>query len=123
MKLPFGAQQIVSLRKRGKRPAEMVLVSFLGPLEGEINPVVMVRDEQYDFRFLHGLDVMLVCDMQTPRRLIKEIADDVMHIRPSYAGIWFKDIGDGVNLCWGQYKATGWMRKWLPSERAAYARH
>lgn len=56
--LPYGAQAIAELRSNRKRPADMVLVSLIGPLH-EINPVVMARpDKRYDWRFLAGLEVI-----------------------------------------------------------------
>lgn len=46
--MPYGAQEIADLRAIGKRPADMVLVSLIGPLR-ELNPVVVARPERrYD---------------------------------------------------------------------------
>ena len=55
MTLPTGAGQILSIRKSGKRPADMVIVSNVGKLPLE-NPIVTVDGVQdYDWRWLVGL--------------------------------------------------------------------
>jgi len=122
MKTPFGASAIIELRKAGKRPADMILLSLVGPLRDESNPVVILNDPDCDLRFLHDLDVMLVCTMETPREMVKRVADDLMAIAPAYAGIWWKDKADGLNLCWGSYRPKV-MRRWTRTERAGYASH
>lgn len=124
MKTPYGASAIIELRKAGNRPADMVLVSLIGPLRDEVNPVVMVNDQDCDFRFLHGLEVMVVCTMETPREFVKRVADDIVAVAPAYAGIWFRDRGDGLNLCWGSYKPKAKaIRRWTSAERSDYASH
>lgn len=61
--IPHGAAEIVALRKAGKRPADLVLVSLVGPLRGEGNPQVIAKaSRHYDWRFLVGLEVMLVAN-------------------------------------------------------------
>jgi len=55
MTLPPGAGQILAIRKTGKRPADLVIVSNVGKLPFE-NPVVTVDGVQdYDWRWLVGL--------------------------------------------------------------------
>ena len=55
MILPSGASQILALRKSGKRPADMVIVSNVGKLPFD-NPIVTVDGTQeYDWRWLVGL--------------------------------------------------------------------
>ncbi len=122
MKIPYGASVIIEQRKSGKRPADMVLVSLVGALRGENNPVVIVRDADNDFRFLRDLETMIVCDMGTPRELVKRVADDIVAVEPAYAGIWWRDKGDGLNLCWGKYRPKSKViRRWSSVERANYA--
>lgn len=124
MRTPYGASAIIELRKAGKRPADMILLSLIGPLRDEGNPVVIVNTPDCDLRFLHGLDVMLVCTMDTPRELIKRVSDDLVAVFPDYAGIWWKDAGDGLNLCWGSYRPkVKLFRRWTAAERAGYASH
>ena len=111
MNLPNGAEEIIQLRSQGKRPADMILVSMIGPLHDEVNPVVMAKDQSYDWRFLHGLNVMLVVNMQTPPETIHRVTEDIAIIKPAYCGVVWYDKNDGLNICWGLYKPKSkWMR-------------
>lgn len=122
MKPPYGAIEIIKLRKAGKCPAEMILLSLVGTLHEEANPVVVLTNPDSDLRFLHDLEVMLVCSLETPVDLINRVSEDLMAVKPAYAGIWWRDKGDGINLCWGSYRPKAkCMRRWFASERAAYA--
>lgn len=124
MKIPYGASAIIELRKAGKRPADMVLVSLIGPLRDEVNPIVIINDPDSDLRFLHNLEAMVVCTMETSRELVKRVADDIVAVEPAYAGIWWRDKGDGLNLCWGSYRPKAKaIRRWSAAERADYASH
>ena len=124
MKPPYGASAIIELRKAGKRPADMVLVSLIRPLRDEVNPVVVINDTDCDLRFLHDLEVLIVCSMETSRELIKRVADDIVSIVPAYCGVWWRDQDDGLNLCWGRYRPKAKaLRCWSAAERASYASH
>lgn len=102
--LPYGGQAIADLRASRKRPADMVLVSLIGPLR-EINPVVMARPEKsYDWRFLAGLEVLLVVETQLEADLVKRAADAILNVKPDYLGLWFADRQDGLNLAFGCWK-------------------
>jgi hypothetical protein len=122
--LPRGAEKIYEIRRSGKRPADMVLVSLIGPLMDEVNPVILARDEDYDWRFLHGLDCLIVASPETSKWFIKRIADAIVAVEPSYAGVVMRDDEKfvGLNLCWGSYKPKSpFMRKWTSYERGLYA--
>ena len=57
--LPYGGREIADLRGQGKCPADMVILSLIGPLR-EKNPVLVAKPERaYDWRFLVGLEVMV----------------------------------------------------------------
>jgi hypothetical protein len=121
MKTPYGADAIIELRKVGKKPADIILVSLIGFIKDEANPLVIVNNPDCDFRFLHDLDVMVVCTMETSRELINSVTDEIVKIIPSYCGIWFYDCADGINLCWGKFKPiTKIFRNWTASERESY---
>lgn len=121
MKTPHGADAIIELRKVGKKPADIILVSLIGFLKDEANPLVIVNNPDCDFRFLHDLDVMIVCNMGTAKDLINAISEEIVNVIPSYCGIWFYDHADGINLCWGNFKAsTKVFRNWTVSERESY---
>ena len=101
--LPYGGREIAELRANRQKPADMVLVSLIGPLK-EINPVVMARPERiYDWRFLVGLDVMIVASSITDKSLVKRVCDAVAAIKPGYLGVWFSDKQNGLNLAYGSW--------------------
>lgn len=105
MNFPYGGQDIASLRAMRKRPADMVLVSLVGPIRRESNPVVMARPEKpYDWHFLTGLDVLIVASTQLDASLVKRAADAIMDVRPGYLGVWFADCQNGLNLAFGSWK-------------------
>lgn len=54
--MPKGGQEIFNIRKSGKRPADIILISNDGALNNELNPIVIVETNvKYDWRFLIGL--------------------------------------------------------------------
>ena len=123
MNLPYGAQEIVQLRSQGKRPADLILVSMMGLLKDEINPVVIAKDQSYDWRFLHGLNVMIVVNMKTSPEAIHQISEDIAAVKPEYCGVVWYDKNDGLNICWGSYKPKAkWMRCWNEMERSQWCR-
>ena len=102
--LPYGAAEILALRKSGKRPADMVMVSLVGPLR-EINPVVIARPEKhYDWRFLTGLEVLIVAAMSIPSGQVNRASEALLEARPDFLGLWFADRQDGLNLAFGSWR-------------------
>lgn len=67
--LPQGASRIHAARLSGSKPGDMVLVSTLGSLPGEGNPVVVLPHgedpRQYDWRWALGLTLAVVYDERT----------------------------------------------------------
>lgn len=53
--LPPGARRILDARMAGKRPADPVVISFMGRLPWDFEPVVYAGRSAYDWRFLRGL--------------------------------------------------------------------
>ena len=110
--LPYGGREIAELRATGKRPADMVLVSLVGPLR-ESNPVIVAKpDRHYDWRFLTDLEVLVVLradvDVALARRVVTEISAEI----PGYLGVWFADKQDGITVSWGSLrtKKNGLLR-------------
>ena len=102
--LPYGGQAIADLRAARKRPADMVLVSLVGPLR-EINPVVIAHPEKsYDWRFLAGLEVLLVIETGLDSDLVRRTANAILAVNPDYLGVWFADRQDGLNLAFGSWR-------------------
>ena len=120
--LPYGGQAIADLRAIRKRPADMVLVSLIGPLR-EINPVVTPRPEKlYDWRFLAGLEVMVIADMKIEQALIVQTLEAIERVVPDYLGAWFTDKQDGSNVLIEGYKPhSKAMRRMELIQRTGYA--
>ena len=120
--LPYNGQQLVELRKKGKRPADMILVSLIGWL-GEINPCVLAKiGRRYDWRFLVGLDVLIVTDSRTNAEAVRVLANDIYHACPQYVGIWVADKQNGMHVAFGDYRpALSITRMMGFDERRNYA--
>ena len=106
--LPYGAAEILALRQNGKRPADMVLVSLIGPLH-EMNPVIIAKPERsYDWRFLSGLSVLIVVTTQTEK--LSGLVQAIENMKPEGLSVWFSDQQDGVNIL---------IDGWKPRSKAA----
>lgn len=105
--LPYGAREIAWARANGQRPAEMLLVSLIGPLPGERNPIVLARPERnYDWRWAAGLEMLIVADSTTDPRRVKRTLEALERLDPlpDYLGLWLADKQSGIHLRWGSYK-------------------
>lgn len=97
--LPYGAREIAELRNIGKRPANLILLSLIGPLQGETNPVVIASlGKTYDWRFLIRLDVLVVAKSDMAHLPIRRLLDDLKALPVRYLGIWMADLQQGRNL-------------------------
>lgn len=100
--LPYGACEIAELRSTGQRPADLVLISFLGPLY-ESNPVIVALPSRiYDWRFLVGLSVAVVVKTDTPN--VAGIVKTIEAAKPGSLSVWFADKQDGVNVAIQGYR-------------------
>lgn len=83
--LPANAQMILDARLKGFKPADMVIVSLVGPVGAE-NPTVFAKiGVKYDWRWVRGLDLcMYLSDEDDWPALLKEIA---LH-RPEHLSLW-----------------------------------
>lgn len=79
------AEPILAARMRGKKPADMVIVSLVGPVVTD-NPIVFAKPEiVYDWRWVRDLDVCLFLDdAQDWPELLKAIALN----RPEHLNLW-----------------------------------
>ncbi len=104
--LPYGAAEIVATRKAGKKPADMILISLVGPLR-EMNPVVVARAEKsYDWRFLTRLEVLIVATTATSKESLARIVESILPHRPEYVGVWFADRQAGMNVAFGCWRLS-----------------
>lgn len=121
--LPYGAAEIVALRTGGKRPADMVLVSLIGPLR-EINPVVIANPSRsYDWRFLVGLSVLVVAKSVTTKADVKRVTDALLALPTHYLGLWLADLQNGMNFIVGGVMArpVGLLRYMTSDDREGFA--
>lgn len=92
--LPYGAAEIVALRSAGRRPADTVSVSLVGPLR-DSGPVVIAQPgRSYDWRFIVGLDVLLVANTGTSA--VRETIRTIDREAPASLQLWFADVQDGA---------------------------
>lgn len=84
--LPLGAWRILDARKKGKKPADMVLVSMVGKLPNEVNPVVMVSEgAHHDWSWARGL---IVCFWTTPKEYDPRHIIDCAKCQPKAMHLW-----------------------------------
>lgn len=79
------ARQIVDARKRGMRPAQMVILSQVGPLPSLQNPVVLADHIDYDWGWVNGLEICIYTDNTKPWLLL---LDRVLREHPSKSLVW-----------------------------------
>lgn len=118
--LPYGAREITELRLTGKRPADLILVSFIGQLR-EQNPVIVAKPERtYDWRFVVGLSVAVVVTTDTPN--LAGIVKVIDAANPGSLSVWFADRQDGLNIFLRGYRPkTKTGRRIGVRQRAAWA--
>lgn len=90
--LPTGAKPIVEARIAGKRPADMLIVSLVGRLPQELNPVVIADGD--DWRFVEGMRVCVFARKGTPFR--QRIAE-LKWFGASWIGLWDVDRHEGAD--------------------------
>lgn len=118
--LPYGAAEIVALRSAGKRPADMLLISLIGPLR-ETNPVIVAKPSRgYDWRFLVALPALIVASTDTPN--LSNIVKAIDAAAPASLSVWFADRQDGINVLLDGYRPrTKAGRRMGAAQRAALA--
>lgn len=95
--LPKGAFPIHQSRLSGRKPAEMVLISTVGALPGEGNPVVEIPHDhdprRYEWRWLLGLQAALVFAEST-KLTARVTLNEVLRYTPE-AYLWRADLQKG----------------------------
>lgn len=119
--LPKGAYAIHQARLSGKRPAEMVLISTIGELPNEGNPVVVIPDgedpRQYDWRWLIGLESAVVFVNGT-KLTARVTADQVLPRAGDQTYLWRADLQKG----WVAIRSTEGIHLFgfMPGETRAF---
>jgi len=79
------AAPIIAARMKGKKPADMVIVSLVGPVVSD-NPVVFAKaDQAYDWRWVRGLDV---CVYMADGIDWQALLFDIARQRPEHLSLW-----------------------------------
>lgn len=76
------------------KPSDMILVSLVGPLRGELNPVVIVGDRKdYEWWWVRGLDICVFTNKEADwRRHLMDISAQ----RPAKLAVWDVERGSGA---------------------------
>lgn len=93
--LPNGARPILQARMNGEKPADLIIVSQVGALPDESNPVVISDGQTYDWRFLRGLIVCIFCRQGTPTR---HLAIEIGCRMPSKLMLWDVETKRGADV-------------------------
>lgn len=95
MNLPAGAKAVVEARMRGFKPAELLIVSLIGPT-GEANHTIHASPKgEYDWRWMVGLDA---CLYVKPGIDWKPIAMQIAKARPNWLGVYDADRFQGADV-------------------------
>lgn len=122
--LPYGGREIAELRSTGKRPAELVLLSLIGPLRGESNPMVIANPARsYDWRFLLGLEVLVVATDATDKGAVRRVLDALKALPVDYLGLWLANRQNGLNCIVGgvEVQPRGLLRFMGDNERKLFS--
>lgn len=94
--LPYGARPIAEARLRGQRPADLLIVSLVGPLD-EVNPVIVADPaKQYDWRFMIDLKA---CIFARPGVRFSPVVLEIARHLPLWLGLWDVDAEEGADCC------------------------
>lgn len=94
-RLPFGAWKILEARKKGRKPADMVLVSMIGKLD-ELNPVVQASPGvHHDWSWARDL---VLCFWATPKEYEPSHILDCAKAKPRAMYLWDFANQKGYNL-------------------------
>ncbi len=106
--------QLLSMRMQKKRPASWVIVSLIGDLPSETDPVITLksRPEKIDWRPLTGLDVVVFHKQNTRHDAFCEVLNCIIRVHPQTLAAWMPDSAIGYDLvdCGGRVFAR-WEAK------------
>jgi len=121
--LPYGAAEILKLRKNGKRPADIVLVSLIGPLR-EVNPVIVANSSrQYDWTSLVDLPVLVVANSDTDKQAVRSVLGAIKALPARSLSLWLADRQNGQHVIVDGVTArpNGLLRHMDAQDRRNYA--
>lgn len=92
--LPYGARPILDARLQGKRPADLLVVSLVGPLD-EPNPVIVAAaGKPYDWRWMRGLKA---CVFARPGVRFAPVVLEIGRHAPKWLAVWDVDSHEGAD--------------------------
>lgn len=95
MNIPNGAQTVIDARKRGFKPAEMLIISLIGPTNEANHTIHASPKGEYDWRWLVGLDACIFVNGQTDWKAItRRIAASGAH----WLGLYDVDRFQGADV-------------------------
>jgi hypothetical protein len=95
MILPNGAKQVVDARKRGFKPAEMLIVSLIGPVD-ELNHTIFANPAgEYDWRWMVGLDACVFVRQGVDWR---PVTMAIARAKPRWLGLYDVDRFQGADV-------------------------
>lgn len=128
--IPQGAMPIIKARLQGKKPADLVLVSMIGALPDEANPVVIAdKPIAYDWQWMRGL---CACFWASPKGYIRQHILEAAKTRPTALYLWDcvnqkgYDLSviptvESVDLLQPQWDWRIHADRWLPSQEKQFA--
>jgi len=95
MNLPNGAKQVIDARKRGFKPAEMLIISLIGPTQEANHTIYASPQGDYDWRWLVGLDACIFVNGKTDW---KEITRKIAAANLRWLGLYDADKFQGADV-------------------------
>lgn len=90
-----GAQPILDARKKGMKPAEMILVSLIGRINEKNHTVYADPRKEYEWSWTRALSV---CVYTSPTINWRAVARSIAAEQPSFLGVWDADSRKGANV-------------------------
>ncbi len=86
MIIPKGAERILQARRNGKKPSDLIIISMVGPLPNELNPVVQVdAKKDYDWQWAKDL---IVCFWTDPKNYSSKQILACAKLKPKRILLW-----------------------------------
>lgn len=129
MNIPNGAQAVIDARKKGFKPAEMLIISLIGPT-GESNHTIHASAKgDYDWRWLVGLNTCIFVNGKTDW---KAITRTIAASKPNWLGlydverfqgadVWFLPVVEDIAKPAAHWRYKLSFLPWLEFQNQAFA--
>lgn len=127
--IPANALPIIEARKKGLKPADLILVSLIGRLNEKNHTVYAAPGRDYDWRWCRDIAVIVFA---APGVIWRPCVASIAACLPSYLGIWDADRREGAQV-WrlprvddiekpkGQWRWELDFLPWLPFQNQEFA--